>query len=232
MHRPHRHFHREGREEGQPQPGLHANREVIGQQRWNVCCSGLPVHSHDGQQHQHRAEQRIEEELQAGIDAACATPNPDNQEHWDQAGFKEDVEQHDVERAEDADHQRFQNKERDHIFAHPLLDAFPARQDTERHQEGGQDHEQHRNAVDTEMVADAPLLDPLNLFNELEVRTGIVEIDPDGKRHQEGDDRCEQRHIAHVATGNLTVFPNQESDQRTDQRQESDDRKNGQIGHD
>ena len=40
-------------------------REIVRQQRRDVGRAGLPEHRHDGEQHQHRAEQRVEEELEA-----------------------------------------------------------------------------------------------------------------------------------------------------------------------
>ena len=134
VHRPHRHLDRERGEERQPRPGLQRARHRGVHQRRNVGRAGVPVQRHDRQQHQHRAEQRVEEELEAGIDPARAAPDADDQEHRDQAAFEEQIEQHEVERREGADHQRFQHQERHHVFAHPHLDRFPARQDAERHQ--------------------------------------------------------------------------------------------------
>ena len=121
--RPHRHLHRERGEEGEPQPGLH-RRPGTGcvEQRRDVGRAGLPVHRHDGEQHQHRAEQRVEEELEAGIDAPRAAPDADDQEHRDQAALEEDVEEDEVERAEDADHQRLEHQEGDHVFLEARLD--------------------------------------------------------------------------------------------------------------
>jgi hypothetical protein len=51
--------------------------------------AGIPVHRHDGEQHQDRAEQRIEKELEARIDAPWTAPHPDDQEHRDEATFEE-----------------------------------------------------------------------------------------------------------------------------------------------
>ena len=64
--------------------------------------------------------------------------------------FKEDVEQHDVERAEDANHQRLKHQKRDHVLLHARLDRLPGGDDAQRHQERGQDDEQHRNAIDAQ----------------------------------------------------------------------------------
>jgi hypothetical protein len=147
---------------------------------------GVPEHRHDGDQHQHRAEQRVEEELERRVDAPLAAPHADDDVHRDQAAFEEDVEQHDVERAEDADHQRFQDQEGDHVGLDALLDRFPAGQDRQRHQEGRQDDEQHGDAVDAHVVGDAAV-QPVDLLDELETRIGGIEADPDQKRDDEGE---------------------------------------------
>ena len=86
------------------------------QQHRDVGRAGVPVHRHDGEQHQHRAEEGVEEELEARVDPARAAPDADDEEHRDQAAFEEQVEQDEVERAEDADHQRLEHQERDHVF--------------------------------------------------------------------------------------------------------------------
>ena len=119
MDRPHRHLHREGGEEGEPEPGLELHREAGVQQGRDVGGAGVPVHRHDGEQHQHRAEQGVEEELEAGVDAPLAAPDADDEEHRDQAGLEEQVEQHQVEGREHADHRRLEDEEGDEILLHP-----------------------------------------------------------------------------------------------------------------
>ncbi len=167
MNRPHWHLDREGREERQPQPRLHTCREVVLQQFDDIERTGLPVHCHDRDQHQHGAEQRVEEELEACINAALATPNTDDDEHRDKACFKEHVEQEQIERAEHADHERFQNKESDHVFLDALVDSQPACQDAERHEESGEHDKQHGNAVNAHVVGNATT-EPVNLLDHLE----------------------------------------------------------------
>ena len=50
------------------------------------------------------------------IDAARTAPNADDEEHRDQAALEEQIEQHEVEAREHADHQRLEHEEGDHIF--------------------------------------------------------------------------------------------------------------------
>ena len=95
MDRPHRHLDRERGEEGQPQPVLHAGREAAcaQQHRRMSVVPACEIDREDRQQHQHRAEQRVEEELEGRVDAPRAAPDADDQEHRDQHALEEDVEQ-------------------------------------------------------------------------------------------------------------------------------------------
>ncbi len=102
MNRPHWHFHGEGRKEGDPEPELQIGGEAgeerpIGgcpeaKQHRDIGCPGMPVHCHDGEQHQNGAEQRVEEEFETGVDAALTPPDADDQEHRDQAALEEEIE--------------------------------------------------------------------------------------------------------------------------------------------
>ena len=80
----------------------------------------------------------------------------------------------------------FHHQKRDHVFLDALLDAFPASEDAQRHQERGQDHEQHRNAVDAHLVVERP--EPARFLDELEARVRLVEAGPDRDRDEERDD--------------------------------------------
>jgi hypothetical protein len=102
--------------------------------------------------------------------------------------FEEHVEQHDIERAEHADHHRFEHQERDHVFPHAGLDRIPAGQDAQRHQEGGQDDEQHRNAVHAHRVGEHRAW-KVDAFHHLEPGIAYVEARPDQQRHHEGRGR-------------------------------------------
>ncbi len=230
MDRPHRHLDRKRGEEGKPQPGLHFGRELVVQELRDVGGTGIPVHGHDGQHHQHGAQQRVEEELVGCVDAVLATPDADDDEHRDQAGLEEHVEQNDVERDEDADHERFEDQERDHVFLDALLDRDPARQDAERHQERGQDDEEHRDAVDADMIGNTGR-EPLMLLDHLEAGIRIVEADPDEERDDEGEDRRQQRDVQDVAAAEAGILAGQQQQRHADQRQKGDRRENGPIGH-
>ena len=231
VHRPHRHLHGERGEEGEPQPGLHALRERVLHQRRDVGGAGLPVHRHDGEQHQHRAEQRVEEELEARIDAARPAPHADDQEHRDEAALEEQVEQHEIERRERADHQGLEHQERDHVFLHARLDHLPARDDAERHQAGGEDHERQRDAVDAHVVGGR-----CRRARRASRRTGIP-ASAGSKRHTSISDTAKVTSVVHSAVQRALRFTTsssplqREDEQHAEDRQERRDREDRPARH-
>jgi hypothetical protein len=77
MDRPHRHLDRERGEEGEPQPELPLERQLqLLEGGRQVGGAELPVDGDDRQQHQDRAEQRVEEELEGGIDRRLPPHTP------------------------------------------------------------------------------------------------------------------------------------------------------------
>ena len=60
-----------------------------------------------------------------------------------------------------------------------VLDRLPGGEDAERRQRGGEQHEQHRDAVDAHVVADAEFRQPGQLLLELEAGGGVVELHPE-----------------------------------------------------
>jgi hypothetical protein len=70
----------------------------------------LEVDRQERHQHEDRAEQGVEEELDAGVVAARATPHPDHEEHRDQGQLEEDEEQDQIEGDEGAGHPGLQQQ--------------------------------------------------------------------------------------------------------------------------
>ena len=70
-----------------------------------------------------------------GEAADVAGAHTDDQEHRDQAGFEEDVEQDQVECGEHADHEGLEHQEGNDIFRHPRVDRIPAGQKANRRKE-------------------------------------------------------------------------------------------------
>ena len=211
-----------------PADDLHAEdrerlgRELMRHQRRNVRGARVREHRHHRHQHQDRPEEGVEEELERRVNPVRPAPDADDQEHRDQSSLKEQVEQHEVQRHEDAQHQRFQQQEGDHVFLDPRVDV-PAGRDGQRHHEGRQHHEKDRNPVDAHLVLEAH--QPLALFDELETGVGGVEVEQDEQRDEERQRRGDQRHPLGIALAGLVLTAQENGeDQRSNRRQESDDR--------
>ena len=136
-------------------------------QHRDVGGAGIDIHRQHADQHQNRAEECVEEELEGRIDTPLAAPDTDDDEHRDQHTLEEQIEHQHVERGEHADHHRLEDKEGDHIFAHPVGDGLPAGENGQRRQEGRQQDEGHRDAVHAKVIADAGPRKPFGAFFKL-----------------------------------------------------------------
>ena len=67
----------------------------------------------DAGQHQQRADDRVNDELDSGVDAALAAPDADEQVHRHEHDFPVEIEEEQVHRHEDADQAGFERQNRD-----------------------------------------------------------------------------------------------------------------------
>ncbi len=228
VHRPHWHLHREGGEEGQPQQRLHRGVEGVLLQLRNAGGAGRVGHPQHGQQHQHRPEQGVQEELVRRVDPVGAAPDADDQVHRDQGAFEEDVEEEQVQRGEHPDDQRLQDQEGDHVLDDARLDRLPAGHDADRQQEGRQQDEQDRNPVNAQVIAGARK--PGVVLDELIGRVRRIELgdQQDGHRqHHHGGGKGDP--AGGRGRSILTALVQQARDQdrgRAEKRQEGDDAQN------
>ncbi len=202
VNRPHRHLDREGQEEGNEYQHLRHETErqlVPGHQIEGVRLV-VQIQQHD--QHQERAGQRVEEELEGRVDPVRTAPHADDEVHRNQRRFEENKEQHGVDRAEHAHHQAGQHEKGGQILGHAHRDDFPGRDHHDDRGQCGQDHQPQRNAVDTEVVGDIEALDPVRLLHELHRRGPVVKTGDQRNRHQQADDGSDQR----KPTGRRGIF--------------------------
>ena len=125
--------------------------------------AGHVVEPEDRDQHQDRAEHRVQNEFHGGVDAALVSPHADHEIHRDQRELPEDEEEEQIERDEDADHGRFDHQQRDEEALHVFVDRFPGAEDRERREERGEQDQKQADAVDAEVVVDG-LADPVVTF--------------------------------------------------------------------
>ena len=143
MNRPHWHLDRECCEKRPPHPilnirgkiecrGTHLPINWLADQHADIAGARDRQDGNQGDQHQHGARQGVQEELVASVQTTRPAPNTDDEEHWDQNSFKEDVEQDQIKSSKGTDHQGVQHKERNHKFTNALFDAGPSGKNTDR----------------------------------------------------------------------------------------------------
>ena len=118
-------------------------------------------------QHQQRAQQRVQEKLERSIDLVRPTPDTDDEIHRNQRGFEEHIEQHSIESRKNTDHQARQNQEGPHVLVHPHRDRLPGGNHHDDGNERRQGHKPERNAIYTKVVEDVETFDPGGFLNKL-----------------------------------------------------------------
>jgi hypothetical protein len=98
----------------------------------------------------------------------------------------ENVEQEEVEREENAQHAGLQQHEHRVVFLHALLNRRPGAEHRDEAHQRGQHHQQHADAVHTNVVAHAERGNPTDLFFELISRRALLEPRHQRQRDQEG----------------------------------------------
>ena len=158
------------------------------------------IQPEDRHQHQERPEHRVDEELDRRVEPALAAPDPDDEVHRDQHHFPHHVEQEQVEGDEDADHPGGEHQEVGVERTLPLGDVAEAPQHRERHEERRQQHHEEGDAVESDVVGDAPAGDPGNARLELHP-SRRDEAPPQRDRHGEFDQRRDERHVLRPPLG-------------------------------
>ncbi len=229
--REHRDLDREGQEEREEGADLERVGEAagrrVGAQRLEVEGAGPRAavpglvrirRGEDGHEHQQRPDERVQDELDRGVDPVGAAPDPDDQVHRDEHDLPEDVEQEGVEGEEHADHPDLEDEERDHVFLDPDLDRPEAREQGDPRQGRGQDDQRHRQAVGAQLVLDAEVGDPGHVLDELEAGAAREVAD----EHRQRGDPCEQGEGER--DGSREAGRQDRHHEGPDQRQERDDR--------
>ena len=103
----------------------------------------------DGHQHQQRRQERVNKELDAGVDPSLATPDADYEVHRHQHHFPCHIEEEEIARHEYAEHAAGENQQQRVIAAHFSADARPASERRQWHDEGRQQNHHQRDSIDS-----------------------------------------------------------------------------------
>ena len=180
----------------------------------------ISKHPHHRHKHQHRAKERVEEELERSINPVRPAPDANDQEHRDQASLKEQVEQDQIQRHEHAKHQRFKQQKRDHVFFDAMFHV-PARQNNQRHHEGGKHHKQDGYAINTQTVLHAQ--QPFGFNHELHAGIVWIKLKQHKQGHHKGDRGGDHREPLGIALRRFIVSTQEDGQ---DQRRKSGHERN------
>ena len=227
----HRHLDGEANEEDDKDPELEIRRNHAGdlmelrdEERLRVAQTTpakktravVEIESQDSQQHQHRAHQRVEKELDGGVEPARSTPNADQKVHRDQHDLPEHIEQEEVHRHENAHHAGLQQEQEDVVLLLSRLDGGPGRQESQNSEEGRQQDQQQGDTVDPELVSGTDGLDPGRTFAKLKQIPLAIKGEP--KRYRDDEvDQSDQRGEGANARGVLLLHE-EHHEQRAYQR--------------
>ena len=183
----------------------------------------------NSQQHQHAAEQRIEEELDRRVELPRPAPHADEEVHRHQGDLEEHVEEENIERDEGAQHAGRQQEEADVVFLFALLDGGERAHDPYDHRQRREQDEQHADPVDADEIAHPDGGYPAHLLHELKAGFSLIEKEPQGKRNQEVQDHHRR---GETLDGFRLLFLHEEHDNHRAQRgQEGDQRKKRHVTH-
>ena len=204
-----RDLHREAGEEGQQDPALFGRRERRGERGevgdrerpFAVLFGVLPGHVGQGQQHEQRADEGVDEELERCLASFRPPVDREHEEARHQRGFEEGVERDRVTGDEDARDAGRQDHQPDVELAAAFGDRGPGTEHAGRHQEHVEQHQQQGDRVHPEDESEA---DPrqhreliLDLFEarpvEPLIRGPVGELQRDHHRPGEGGERASQR---------------------------------------
>ena len=196
VHREHRHLHREGEQQREEDPALLGERERQGLQARDRVAATLHVHVDQRRQHEHRAEEGVQEELDGRVHAPRPAPDADDEEHRNQHRLPEEIEQQRVGGGKHPDHQAFHDEEGAVVLRRARLDHPPAGDHYRYGHERGEHEQRQRDAVHAERVPGVKARNPRQLLRELQRRGGGVERAPQRHRQPQRRHRGEQRQPA------------------------------------
>src|SRR5205823_13464043 len=137
----HQDFHRKGHKDEQEREQLQAHRHPDERNLYIASCevhrevlhtsgraSSIEIEEQDTDQHEHAAEERVQQELPRRVDTArhpmldhVCSPDANQQEHRGQFDFPEEEEEQQVQSQKDAHHARLKQQEQGQIFFDALF---------------------------------------------------------------------------------------------------------------
>jgi hypothetical protein len=196
------------------------------------------VQADDGGEHQQPADQRVQEELHRGVLPAWPAEAADDEVHRHEHRLEEHVEQEDVHRGEDADHEELEQQQQREVVPHTALldrrvrllgarlavERVPAREDDGRHEQHRHRDEHERDSVGAERDVHTERLDPVPAADELEAFALRVETEQHDERVDDDHQRDRQAQLLGQLGLRLAQAEHGDRPDERDQRQDEQDR--------
>ena len=205
--RPHRHFHREAQEHRpEHQPGEGPLEDEAPSDQFRDVEGGvkppgtrLEIQRQEAQQHEGRAEQGENEELDGRIEPGlhfffepgdlphgAVPPDSDHEIHGQQHQFEEDEEQHQIQGQESPVHSggEDQNQTEKGPGIAGFVPVLPGVDDAKHHDQGGEHQQRKADPVQSDVIVGADRPDPGQIHFKLELSSRSV-VEPDGHYHRQ-----------------------------------------------
>ena len=191
------------------------------QNRAHVESIAVIINRQDREEHQHRSGQRVQEKFDRRVQPPLAAPYANQKIHRHQHHFPEHVEQHEIQRHENAQHARLQQQQQNVIFLFALVDRRPGRQNRNRAQHRSQHHHQKAQPIDPQGEMRSHRRNPARIFHKLKLRRARPGLKAPYQR-QRNQQAEEPKQIAHPAMQVGPLARNKQHQDRANQRREQD----------
>ncbi len=181
-------------------------------------------HRHE---HEQRAREGVDDELDRRADAAGPAPDSDEDVERDHHRFPEDVEEEEVLGGEDSDRRPFEEEQEAEVDAQALSSRPEAVGDCRRRDDHRQTDEPEREVEEADGVRDAEVGEPGVRRLVLEARVPVVEVE----RPVHPDDQLGERHEERCAAGGSRRRPGDDPDEERacDRKEDKDGSEHGYV---
>ena len=161
--------------------------------------AGLCVEPQDCGQHEDRGDHCVQEKLYSGVNPTPVAINADQQGHWNQGGFPEEVKEKQIQGNENPNQACFEHQQQNEEFFDAVVNRVPRDQNAKRCQKSGQHHQPQGYSIECHVVVNVRRGNPLNVLVELESRQPPIKVCRQVQREDEGEEGNHQRKYSDVS---------------------------------
>ena len=145
-------------------------------------------------------------------------PHADEEIHGDQHCFPEEKEQEEIEGNEDANHPGFESQQKQVKFLDAMMRAMPRGEHADGGEEGGEDNQEHADAVHAKVIIDGRSGDPMAKLHQ-RVAWGA---DRNAAQQEQRENKFDHRHDKREAANPEMVVTAQQEKRSSPKTREED----------